>query len=59
MNEEREMTIDEWCAKLPESHAVNQQLRVLTNCRNHPFKWAVWDALRKTAPFIRWRSPAA
>ncbi len=59
MDAEREMTLDEWCAKLPEFHAVNRQLRALKHCRNHPFKWAVWDTLRKIAPFIRWRSPAA
>ena len=58
MDAQREMTLEEWCAQLHESHGVNQQLRALTHCRNHPLRWAIWDGLRKIAPFIRWRSPA-
>jgi len=29
MSVQREMTLDEWCSKLPESHLVNKELRQL------------------------------
>lgn len=57
MTDDREMSIEEWCAKLPSFHAVNRDLRTLKHCRSHPIQWAVWDFLRCYLPFRRWRSP--
>lgn len=37
----REMELGEFCAKLPEDHTVNRELRILKHCREYPFKWAM------------------
>jgi len=54
---QREMELHEWCAKLPDFHAVNRRLRVLEHCRSHPLRWAVYDVCRRWLPFRNWRAP--
>ena len=54
---QREMTLIEWCERLPEFHAVNRQLKVLSHCRENPLAWWWWDVRRKVTPFVGWKSP--
>ena len=53
----REISLEEYCRKMPDDHAVNRELRVLRHCREHPFKWALWDLARKVG--FRPKSPIA
>ena len=55
MTAEREMSLTEWCAKLPETHKVNKQLRRLVSDSTilealyaggvHSWEW-YYDSLR-------------
>ena len=45
MTDEREMTLDEWCAKLPDFCAVNRELRALRQKESHPLA-GFWRQVR-------------
>jgi hypothetical protein len=38
MNEDREITLEEYCAKLPDFHAVNRELQSLRWKEKHPLR---------------------
>jgi len=50
-------TIYELVTKQPLTHVAREQLRILNHCREHPFRWWLWDTLRKVLPCINWKAP--
>lgn len=45
MPDEREMTLDEWCDRLPNHHLVNRQLAELKELESRQQQWIPIDAL--------------